>query len=108
MDLLGSLMDSAKQLAQNAILEKFEGKTAAAQHPLLNMLHDAFAELSDARRKELFTVFEQLFDHYKAQPSFDFEQLWAEIVKHTVIQELAVNVSKKMLSNIMHNKDSVR
>ena len=104
MDLLGSLMDSAKQIAQNAILEKFDGKSGAAQHPLLNLLHDAFGELPEYRRKEAFEVFETLFEQYKAQPNFEFEPLWQEIVKHPVIQEIAVNVSKKLVSSLMHNK----
>lgn len=102
MDILGSLMGSAKQMAQNVIMDKLDGKTASLSHPLLNMLHDAFAELPDDKRKELFVAFEGLFEHYKAQPTFDFEVLWQEIVKHPIIQEIAVRVSKKMLGGFMH------
>ncbi|RYZ75945.1 MAG: hypothetical protein EOP04_32670 [Proteobacteria bacterium] len=86
------------------VLEKFEGKAQAAQHPLLNMLHDAFAELPDAKRKELFSVFESLFTTYKAQPEFDFEVLWKDLTSEPIIHDLAANVSKKILSNLMHKK----
>jgi len=105
MDFLGSLMDTAKQMAQNVIMEKLDGRGPSTGHPLLNMLHDAFAELPEASRKELFVVFESLFERYRAQPQFDFEELWQDVVKHPVIQMLAVNVSKKVLSGLM-NKDS--
>jgi hypothetical protein len=101
MDILGSLMGSAKQMAQNVIMDKLDAKSAMT-HPLLNMLHDAFAELPADKRKELFVAFEELFEHYKAQPTFDFEVLWQEIVKHPIIQEIAVRVSKKMLGGFMH------
>ncbi len=104
MDFIGSLMDSAKQLAQNVIMEKLDGRGPSSAHPLLNMLHDAFAELPEGSRKELFEGFEALFEKYKAQPSFDFEVLWQEIVKNPVIQMLAVNVSRKVIGGLMQKE----
>jgi hypothetical protein len=100
MDILGSLMGSAKQMAQNVIMEKLD-KSASSEHPLLNMLHDAFAELDENSRKELFATFETLFEHYKAQPNFEFEVLWQELVKSPVIQDIAVKVSKRVLGGLM-------
>ena len=104
MDVFGSLVDSAKQLAKNAILDKLENRSAGADHPFLAMLHDTLKDLPDATRAELFKTFSDLYETYKAQPHFDFEMLWAEITKHPVIQELAVLVSKKLVTSFLHKE----
>ncbi|RZA24281.1 MAG: hypothetical protein EOP10_10375 [Proteobacteria bacterium] len=101
MDILGTLVGSAKQIAQNAIIDKLEAKSASPDHPLLNMLHDAFNELPPEHRRELFEAFSRIFEHYKSQPKFDFETLWKEIAGQTILQEIAVLMSRKLVSNLI-------
>lgn len=101
MDILGTLVGSAKQLAQNAIFDKLDSKAGGADHPLLNVLRDAFEELSPADRKKLFEAFSQLYTTYQAQETFDFESLWKEITNQQIIQDIAVKTSKKLVSNVI-------
>ena len=76
MDLLGSWLDSAKQLAHNAIKDKLDSGTLASGQILLGMLHDAFAEMPEQRRQELLKVLEQVFTQYKSQDVFDFDVVY--------------------------------
>ncbi len=101
MDILGNIMGSAKQLAQNAIFEKLEARAGSPDHPLLNMIRDTFQDLPEESRKELFAVFSQLFETYQASPDFDFEKIWKEIASQKVIQDLAVGVTKKLVTNLI-------
>ncbi len=102
MDILGSWIDSAKQKAQNAIKDKLESGSIASGQILLNMLHDAFTELPDEKRKELFQVLESLFVQYRSQEVFDFEPIWQEVLKNAAIQDLASSVSKRLVKNLIN------
>lgn len=101
MALLGTLMGSAKQLAQNAILEKLEARGAGPDHPLLAMLREAFKELTPEKRKELFEVFAKMFAEYQTQPNFDFDAIWKNLASQRVIQDLAVAMSKRLVSSVI-------
>jgi hypothetical protein len=101
MDILGTLVGSAKQIAQNAIIDKLEAKSASPDHPLLTMMHDAFRELTPEHRRELFEAFSRIFEHYRSQPTFDFERLWKEITSQAILQEIAVIMSRKLVSTFI-------
>ncbi|HYX35985.1 MAG TPA: hypothetical protein VE954_23025 [Oligoflexus sp.] len=101
MEKLGSWIDSAKQMAQNAIKDKLELGSALSGQILLNMLHDAFIEMPDSKRDELFKVMESIFVQYKSQDKFDFEGVWRTTIRHPLVQELAGNVSRNLIKAII-------
>lgn len=101
MEKLGSWLDSAKQLAQNAIKDKLELGTAVSGQILLTMLHDAFLELPEEKRDELFQIMESVFLQYRADKKFDFESVWQKTSRHQLIQELASQVSKNLIKAIL-------
>ncbi|WP_141734425.1 hypothetical protein [Oligoflexus tunisiensis] len=101
MDKFGSWIGSARQLAQNAIKDKLELGSALSGQILLTMLHDAFVEMPDAKREELFKVMETVFVQYKTQGKFDFEGVWLQTIRHPLVQELAGNVSRSLIKAII-------
>ncbi len=101
MEKFGSWIDSAKQMAQNAIKDKLELGSTLSGQILLNMLHDAFIELPEHKRDELFKVMESVFLQYKAQGKFDFEDVWQKTVRNALVQELAGNVSRSLIKAII-------
>ncbi len=101
MEKIGSWFGSAKQLAQNAIKDKLESGSAASGQILLNVLHDAFMELPEQRRMELFQVMDTLLAQYKAEAKFDFEPVWEQAIRHSVIQDLASSVSKNLIKSLI-------
>lgn len=101
MEKIGSWIDSAKQMAQNAIKDKLDLGSALSGQILLTMLHDAFIEMPEAKRDELFKVMESVFLQYKSQGTFDFEGVWQQTVRNALIQELAGNVSRNLIKAII-------
>lgn len=102
MEKLGSWIDSAKQLAQNAIKDKLELGSAVSGQILLTLLHDAFMELPDAKRDELFELMENVFLQYKSKEDFDFEKVWSQTTKHGLIQEIAGSVSRNLIKALIN------
>jgi hypothetical protein len=102
VEKLGSWIDSARQMAQNAIKDKLELGSALSGQILLNMLHDAFVEMPEDKRNELFKVMESVFLQYKAQGSFDFEGVWQKASSHSLVQELAGSVSRNLIKAILN------
>lgn len=102
MEKLGSWIDSAKQLAQNAIRDKLELGSAVSGQILLTMLHDAFVEMPEHKRDELFKVMENVFIQYKSKEKFDFEVVWQAVSRHALIQELAGNVSRNLIKALIN------
>jgi len=101
MEKFGSWIDSAKQLAQNAIKDKLELGSAVSGQILLTMLHDAFLEMPEDKRDELFKVMEKVFEQYRTQEKFDFELVWQAVSRHALIQELAGKVSKNLIKALI-------
>lgn len=101
MEKLGSWIDSAKQMAQNAIKDKLELGSALSGQILLTTLHDAFIEMPEHKREELFKVMESVLLQYKSQGKFDFEGVWQKTVHNALIQELAGNVSRNLIKTII-------
>ena len=106
MEKLGLWLDSAKQLAQNAIKDKLEFGSAASGQILLNLLHDAFLELPEAKRDELLALMETVCVKYRSQKDFDFEGLWESTSQHALVQELASNVSKSLVKSLLNKTRS--
>jgi hypothetical protein len=89
-------------MAQNAIKDKLELGSALSGQILLNMLHDAFLEMPEEKRNELFQVMESVLVQYKTQGRFDFEGVWQKTIGHSLVQELAGNVSRNLIKALLN------